>query len=137
LACFLRTQKHYEQAEKHFQQAVRIYEQAPTIDAGELAPVLNNFGVLYLDWECPDEAEPLFIRALTLWRRSARRDLPNTTIALKNLGRLALLQGDTPLALTWSEQALHIVSEKLGETDLEVMALEQTCQSLRAQIKTQ
>jgi hypothetical protein len=80
----------------------------------------------------------LLVRTMMLWRRSTvPDDHPVIGFVLRDLGRMALQRGNEEEALDLSERAVSILQVKLPLTHPERIAVEQTCQSLRARARQQ
>jgi tetratricopeptide (TPR) repeat protein len=138
LARHWRAQGDYDRAEPLFQRAVQLAEQLPAQDPADLAPILNQFGVLYLDQNRPDDADRLLVRTLMLWRRSMVPDNhPVIGFVLRDLGRMALQRGNEEEAVDLTERAVSILQAKLPLTHPERIAVEQTFQSLLARARQQ
>jgi tetratricopeptide (TPR) repeat protein len=138
LARHWRIQRDYDRAEPLFRRAVQIAEQLPAADPADLAPILHEFGVLYLDQNRPNDADLLLVRTMMLWRRSTvPDDHPVIGFVLRDLGRMALQRGNEEEALDLSERAVSILQAKLPPTHPERIAAEQTFQSLLARARQQ
>jgi tetratricopeptide (TPR) repeat protein len=138
LARHWRIQRDYDRAEPLFQRAVQLAEQLPAADPADLAPILNEFGVLSLDQNRPNDADLLLVRTMMLWRRSTvPDDHPVIGFVLRDLGRMALQRGNEEEAVDFTERAVSILQAKLPPTHPERIAAEQTFQSLLARARQQ
>ncbi|WP_218080811.1 tetratricopeptide repeat-containing protein [Anthocerotibacter panamensis] len=98
-----------EKAQEYFQKAIALDEESSTLAAN-----LNNLANLYSSQGRYDEAEPLYVQALALYRKLLGEEHPDVASSLNNLAGLYYSQGRYDEAEPLLQQALRLV-RKLGE----------------------
>jgi len=84
-------------------------------ESPEMATSLNTLGVVYLKLDNRGEAGARLVEALQLREKVLGRDHLVTSLSLYNLGNLAELAQDWPLAEAYFERCLAIREKSLGE----------------------
>jgi hypothetical protein len=80
-----------------------------------LASYLNTLGILYASQGKYSEAEPLYLRSLSIWERQLGADHPNVAASLNNLAVLYREQGKSSEAEPLRLRCLEIERKALGE----------------------
>jgi tetratricopeptide (TPR) repeat protein len=81
----------------------------------QFASSLNNLAELYRSQGRYSEAEPLYLRALSISEQQLGFDHPNTASSLNNLALLRETQGKYTEACTLAQRALVIFQNALGD----------------------
>jgi tetratricopeptide (TPR) repeat protein len=84
-------------------------------DHPDVATSLNNLADLYRKQGRYPEAEPLFLRSLSIKEKQLGADHPSVATSLNNLAFLYNAQGNYVEAKTLSQRALTILQQKLGD----------------------
>ena len=131
-ARFLREQATYDEAERLYRRALIIYEQHPDdADPADVATVVNNLGVLYLEQKDYAQAEATLRRAITLRDAVSGREHPNLATCLGNLARCYQQQNDKVLAELLFQRALEIYERAWGASHPDTLAVKASLSSLR------
>lgn len=83
-------------------------------DSPEMATSLNTLGVVYLQLDNRGEAGARLMEALQIREKTLGKEHPVTSLSLYNLGNLAELAQDWPLAQSYFDRCLAIREQKLG-----------------------
>ena len=83
-------------------------------DHPDVATALNNLGALYRAQRRYGEAEPLYLRALVIWKKALGPDHPDVATGLNNLAELYRERGRLDEAELMQTKALVIREQALG-----------------------
>ena len=115
-----------EAAESSYELAEQLYREsiaaAEDVDEAEnlVADGYNDLALIFRYQGRVDEAEPLFRRALELYRRIVGPNASQVATALNNLGLVAMDRGDLEESEALFRQALSIDRERYGDQHVEV-----------------
>ena len=100
-------------AEQYFNRAIVLQTQFQQQDA--LANSLNNLALLYESQGRYNDAEPLYLQSLDIWKRQLGDDHPDVATSLNNLAELYRSQGRYNDAEPLYLQSLDIRKRQLGD----------------------
>jgi tetratricopeptide (TPR) repeat protein len=99
-----------------YQQVITILEQHPQLKLPVVGQLRGNFAKLYHDQGRYEEAEPLYVSALTLWKQHQPKNRKWATF-MKNIADFYFEQGKYTEAEPLYQQALEICEQVLGPED--------------------
>ena len=116
IACYLRCQGLYIQAERLHRRALHIAEQVLGPSSHEVADILNDLALVYWGMAKYEEVEPLLQHALLIEEQTQERPADIAEI-INNLGILYHMQGKYTQAEPLYQRAISLKEQTLGPRD--------------------
>jgi tetratricopeptide (TPR) repeat protein len=113
-ATFLTNSGSYREAELTYKRALQLFDKLFGSENSSLAPLLNNFSILYYLQERYKESEALLLRALTIEKKSLKPEHHDHLRTLDHLGHVYEGEGRYQEALSVYLQCVEIRKQSSG-----------------------